>query len=271
MPRGISIVDTARIQGRLWTPDQLQPALWLDAADASTITVATGVSEWRDKSGNNRHFTQSTPANQPAYNRNGINGLGSVSYDGSNDALLRTPESWAYTYPITLFIVFRATSFTQSYNGLFGFYTDAGGGTAGWGDFIKSNGRSAIYTTGTAGQPNYDGTGIATYNTNQTYIFTGIHQNNSLVGLQNGNTDGSNSGTYTLRTNLGTLLMSIGADPTFSRWTPWLIGEVIIINNAALSTTNRLKIEGYLAWKWGINTNIPSSSPYINRPPMIGD
>ena len=272
MPRGVSRLDEARLQRRLWTPDLLRPALWMDAADASTITTATGISEWRDKSGNGRHFTQSVAANQPAYNRNGINGLGSISYDATNDALQRTPEAWAFQYPVTSFIVFRAAAFTNAYNSLFEFFTTNGPANAGWSDLIKSNGRSAVYSTSTAGtQPNYDGTGVATYVTNQTYIFTGIHQNNSLVGLQNGNTDGSNSGTYTLRTNLGTGPLYIGSSPMFSRYTNWQIGEVIITNNAALSTFDRLKIEGYLANKWGNAADTVASSPFLNRPPLIGD
>lgn len=272
MPRGISRIDEAMLQRRLWSPNLLQPALWLDAADASTVSVATGVSEWRDKSGNNRHFTQSTPASQPAYNRNGINGLGSISYDPTNDALQRTPEAWAFQYPITAFIVFRAAAFTNAYNSLFEFYTSNSSANAGWSDLIKSNGRSAIYTTTTAGtQPNYDGTGVATYVTNRTYIFTGVHQNNSLIGLQNGNTDGSNAGSYTLRTNLGVSPLYIGSSPMFGRYTNWQIGEVIITNNAALSTSDRLKVEGYLAWKWGIAADMVVSSPFVNRPPLIGD
>lgn len=272
MPRGTTRYDEAQLQQRLWTPALLRPALWLDAADASTVSVATGVSEWRDKSGNNRHFTQSTPASQPAYNRNGINGLGSISFDPTNDALQRTPEAWAFQYPVTAFIVFSAREFTNAYNSLFEFFTTAGPATAGWSDLIKSNGRSAVYSTSSVGgQPNYDGTGVASYVTNRTYIFTGIHQNNSLVGLQNGNTDGSNAGSYTLRTNLGTSPLYIGSSPLFSRYTNWQIGEVIITNNAALSIADRLKIEGYLAWKWGINNNIVTNSPFINRPPMIGD
>ena len=272
MPRGFNRYDEARLQRQLWTPDLLRPALWLDAADQSTITVATGVSQWRDKSGNNRHFSQSTPSSQPLYTLNGINGLGSISYDASNDALSRTPEAWAFQYPVTAFIVFRASAFNNAYNSLFEFYTVNNSANAGWSDLIKSNGRSAIYaTTTTGGQPNYDGTGVATYVTNQTYIFTGIHQNNSLVGLQNGNTDGSTSGTYTLRSNLGTSPLYIGSSPLFFRYTNWQIGEVIITNNAALSTSDRLKIEGYLAWKWGINSNVVRSNLFLNRPPMIVD
>ena len=59
--------------------------LWLDASDASSYTVATGVSEWRDKSGGNRHFSQTTANNQPAVST--INGKSAFSFDGSNDTL----------------------------------------------------------------------------------------------------------------------------------------------------------------------------------------
>lgn len=54
------------VNPQLWSPIQLSPALWLDAADSSTITIATGVSQWNDKSGNGRNVSQSTPAAQPA-------------------------------------------------------------------------------------------------------------------------------------------------------------------------------------------------------------
>jgi len=50
MPRGSSAIDDARLQRRLWTLDLLRPALWLDWADVSTISLATGISEVRDKS-----------------------------------------------------------------------------------------------------------------------------------------------------------------------------------------------------------------------------
>ncbi|MBE7038810.1 MAG: hypothetical protein E7404_07915 [Ruminococcaceae bacterium] len=45
------------------------PALWLDAADVSTLTLSNGnVSNWKDKSQNNRDVYQETDANMPLYN-----------------------------------------------------------------------------------------------------------------------------------------------------------------------------------------------------------
>lgn len=55
---------------KLWTPAQVSSAVWLDANDASTVTLnGVGVSQWSDKSGNNRNVLQGTAANQPKYYR----------------------------------------------------------------------------------------------------------------------------------------------------------------------------------------------------------
>ena len=41
----------------------------------------------------------------------------------------------------------------------------------------------------------------------------------------------------------------------------------IILFNVVLSTTNIQKIEGYLAWKWGLQANLPSGHPYKSAGP----
>jgi len=65
-----------------WSPlDLTGLALWLDSSDAASFTYSSGVlvSQWNDKSGNARHFTQGTTANQPS--RNGTkNGLDTVVF-----------------------------------------------------------------------------------------------------------------------------------------------------------------------------------------------
>jgi hypothetical protein len=57
-------------------------ALWLDAADASTITLdgSNNVSEWRDKSGNARHATQATSGSRPGYAADAVSGVSSLVY-----------------------------------------------------------------------------------------------------------------------------------------------------------------------------------------------
>jgi len=62
---------------------------WLDAADASTITLnGSTVSQWDDKSGSGLHVTQGAADNQPTYVTGELNGKAVVSFD-SNDTLAR--------------------------------------------------------------------------------------------------------------------------------------------------------------------------------------
>jgi hypothetical protein len=45
------------------------------------------------------------------------------------------------------------------------------------------------------------------------------------------------------------------------------IYEIIFILDTNITTTNRNKLEGYLAWKWGIQSYLPSGHPYLSAPP----
>jgi hypothetical protein len=39
------------------------------------------------------------------------------------------------------------------------------------------------------------------------------------------------------------------------------VAEIIHYNDS-ITTTQRQQVEGYLAWKWGLQANLPSSHPY---------
>jgi hypothetical protein len=66
-----------------WDPSMISTSIWLDAADATTLTLDNDgyVSELRDKSGNNRHATQTSAILRPNYTASGINGAGSIVRD----------------------------------------------------------------------------------------------------------------------------------------------------------------------------------------------
>jgi len=62
--------------------------LWLDASDATSITLAgTEVTQWRDKSGNIRHANQATVAKQPTLSVAAKNGLDVIDFNGSTDIM----------------------------------------------------------------------------------------------------------------------------------------------------------------------------------------
>jgi hypothetical protein len=61
---------------------------------------------------------------------------------------------------------------------------------------------------------------------------------------------------------------STGLDKDFA---DGYLAEVISVPNsgAVLPTAERQKIEGYLAWKWGLQGSLPVGHPYENNPPTL--
>ena len=275
MPRGVSRFDEAMLQGRLWTPDLVRPDLsfWVDAADQSTITIATGVSEWRDKSGNGRHFTQATGANQPSYSDTGFLGRPGITFDGSNDNLRLTGiNAQLANQTHGVYWVFRRISGNaggSGYNPTISVAT--AGSDAGALHYVKSStatGASYPYFI----QPtnnSYDLTSGPTYQNNIGYVMSfqanapsgatgwSVHRSGTLEGTTNA------IGTPNA-TNLGYVLAH---QATPARYLNCVFGEVLMVQNA--NTRVRQLVEGYLAAKWGVM--LAASHPFANRPPLIGD
>jgi hypothetical protein len=91
-------------------------ALWLDAADASTLfqddagttpAVANDavVGYWADKSGNGKHVIQATTDNKPLLKTAVQNGRNGIKFDGTNDVLANA--SFALAKPDTLIMAFK--------------------------------------------------------------------------------------------------------------------------------------------------------------------
>lgn len=68
---------------------------WWDAADSASVTLDSGrVSEWRDKSGKNRHFANSTSGStQPDYIAQGLNGKNLLRFAAASSQRLSVASS----------------------------------------------------------------------------------------------------------------------------------------------------------------------------------
>jgi len=89
--------------------------LWLKA-DSLELSDGDAVSQWSDVSGNNRHFTQSTSANQPVYKTGVFNGQPVIRFDGANDVLSRAFDANLNTEQMTLFIIADMNGDTGTWN-----------------------------------------------------------------------------------------------------------------------------------------------------------
>ena len=256
------LIDPYRF-GRLWTPADITTALWLDAADASTITTVSGaVSEWRDKSGNARHATQSTAASRPAYTNAGQNGLNVLTLDGSND-WLSLPDS---TNPSSGNATFVACK--PNHTAIGGFLIGRAYNWGSWQLASIATGASARYGMGrnTVDETVAVLTGLTN---NTTKILTGTYDNTNVRVSSNGGSFVSTA--YTPNpTYSASDATSIGVarDTSGNIASPFRgdLYEIIVFHTAPTQDTID-RVQGYLAHKWGLAGNLPAGHPYKSAAP----
>lgn len=267
MPRGLSLYDQALLQGRLWTPAELRPAIWLDSLDVSSLSFGAGVSEWRDKLGSGRNFTQATGTRQPGYDAVGFNGRPVLTFDGANSLLSgganTAMSNYAATNSWAVFYAGYATSTFRSAN----VYE----GNAFWGD------SGAYFSGGVMNSPDalftfsYDGTVDwveQPYTFNARSVIENSGDGTNLYARLNGAVAATVASGATLTQGA---LLHVGG-----QWgaagSPRLlnggISEMLIMRNFLRSRENAL-VTGYLAWRWGVQ--LAADHPFANCPPMIGD
>lgn len=271
MPRGFNQVDAASpwIANRLWSPLVLRPALWLDAADLSTITtVSGGVSEWRDKSGNARNATQSTAINRPTYESfdpntglpsNAIGtGLPAISFDGTNDSL-ELPTGFLFgATSVSVAMVLRGPTTAGSNNPIFGPSN------------TFNTGLELLYVSGSYVRiqtTNPYTSGL--WPTNNSFAITTLQASPTEVTGEN------NGATATPQAPGGIPQLAFNGVYTLGRYSNTLYGAFrvceFVISNESWSRAQRQMMQGYLAWKWNLSSLLVASHPYANRPPLIGD
>jgi hypothetical protein len=227
--------------------------LWLDAADSSTLTLSYPVvTQWNDKSGNGRNTT--TIGGSPTYSSNFINLNGVGTY-------LVGPYVNATQF-LTMFVI-ASVDFSQGTYA--SYYRLLSVGSTEANDYD-----SALYTsilhnassTEIGGYRNND-TNYNTVTTNTTFLMCLQYDGTNSINYLNGGSASSVESTG----SFGTTSYSIGRDVgntdgggSYTYW-PGNVGEVIIFNES-LSTTQRQQIEGYLAWKWGLQSQLPFIHPY---------
>lgn len=258
---------------QLWTPAQIATALWLDAADSSTITTVGGaVSQWNDKSGKNVNAVTDTISRRPTYSLNSQNGNNAVTFGGTQNLIFTEALVSGLKFSTTSFEGFAAvnpTSFSTAVSIIFG----ARGFAAGWMFGFSSNAPFVrLFSASDLWLP-APMSNIATVTEPQIFYFsaprggTGQYRKNdnllqsttSLVGTSSifQNTVNMRIGSYANDQNVATGFFQ-GS-----------IYELIIVGPTLLSDENRQKTHGYLAHKWGLTAGLPSDHPYKSFPPII--
>jgi len=232
----------------------------MDAADGSTLfqnsdgtTPATATSDpvgyWGDKSGNNRHATQATAGNRPTISATTQNGRRTLGFNGTSHVLASFTSA---LQPSSIFAVANCTSSGNFPLGNAILASDTTNHPLAW----IENGRWELVRWGQnmSGPIAADGT---------TNILSATNDGTTSTLFVNGGGAVTNAG--------GTFssgALTIGA-ATDTQYFGGRIAELLVYGRA-LTTTERQKVEGYLAWRWGLQAQLPSNHPYAYSFPGFG-
>jgi hypothetical protein len=245
--------------GGAWTPADITTLAWYDASDASTITEAAGaVSQWDDKSGNSRDVVQATGSKQPLWNLSD-----SINFNGTTETLNNAVPFMFANGEVDIFavstlasagsqqgVVFESNTGGQSGNGAYTIFASA---RSPYGDRMGCQIRKPDLTF----DLQYDFmTDTGSFN-NALHMYLCRDTGTSVVGYYDGLVGGTSA--YSRSAGYNFNLFSIGISM------PMNVREIVITSN--LSDADRQTMEGYLAWKWGLEANLPVGHPYLTEAP----
>ncbi len=243
--------------------------LWLDAADSSTITTSgSSVTQWRDKSSSGYTFTQGNTSLSPKYGLNTMNGLNVITSQGSQYLQI---TNWSQNFTTaTFFYVLQPTNSFSTWEFIGVLMSPQVTGTPYI--YIELFGlTSPNLFTATFSSYNNGGFGGNLGSgsiTGSTYLMTGLFRANTSTNSANVNGTpfgGYNfTGTANFSSSASNVTLYTAGYPGNSK--SGLYSEIIMFNRV-LSVSEYQQVEGYLAWKWGLQANLPSNHPYRMRKP----
>lgn len=283
-----------------WSPDDLTSLrAWYDADDSATIFDATtggslpssgnDVARWEDKSGGGYHVTQATAASRPHYVTNTLNGKPVMEFDGQDDWIeASTASHWAFLNQsggAEIVAVWKAgtSADPETLNTLL---STNRGSVSNHGCYLAHDSRSSVSrddvlvgairnaATGGSGTDYY----LAATNDNfhdantPTIVGLSLDLGNATADdkirfrVNGGTSQGGNTSTRNVSTSNPIDPLRLGYFNGSVGWLGGYIAEVVICN-AKLADSDREKLEGYLAHKWGLESNLPNTHPYKNSAP----
>ncbi len=253
----------------LWTPAQLGPAVWLDAAAAGTVTFdgSGAVTEWRDRSGNNRHVSAASASARPTFAASGTGGRPSVGFDGVDDMLSVAAGGSNGVSNVSILGVFRLRAGGSSED------LPIGLGTTG-----ATNATRLLYRS-----PNSTSLGWATWANDVPtsglgldiggsgyHVFGGVQSSaRDALLLRDGTTAAVLLPGNAIPVTSGAFSVGSLSGPSAGSYhTNMELAETVVVHRA-LATSERQRLEGYLAHRWGTTALLPADHPYRTAAPLV--
>nr|WP_146219536.1 hypothetical protein [Pseudomonas sp. RW407] len=270
-----------------WNPSLLTavPRLWLD--DSSPMTLASGaVSVWGDRSGNAWDVSQTTAANRPTPVSGGLNGRRTVLFDGVND-VLQTTATAAFglfqnrTYGYMFSVVKKTAADGSAINRIIA-SVSRGGSTPGIraAQYIGIDVGGANVHAGGGRRLDTDSFGYAadgaasagTWYMRLDYFRWADRQVDSYLDGQliaSGTSLWTGAGATSNTISTGPIGIGGAFSSSGFSAAAWADVEIAcsLMGNSQLSTDDVDRLFGWAAWRYGLQSSLPSGHPYKNSPP----
>ena len=250
----------------LWEPSNLAtPAnmsVWLRSDSGITETTSV-VTAWTDKS-TNANNASATTVYGPAVNAGALNGYNTVSFGGAKYMLISDAATLDLNSSGVSFIALVKTTVGSS-STLQGVITkdDTWLYSIEFDSTAPTPLGSASFTDGSTAESSTAGT--VTTNTWNILVM-----NKSDKFYVNGSDSGASAGVPAAN-NTHEVVVGAWYDNATTTFSNYLTGEIaeVIVYAGQLTESERQKIEGYVAHRYGIQSNLPSSHPYRNFAPTV--
>jgi hypothetical protein len=235
--------------------------IWVDGSDplgtGTPPANGTAVTSWKDKSGNSNHMAATTNG---TYSANSLNGFGTITF---NNSMYRSALTNVLYYPADVYVVVKVNSLTTAADicGISQVSADSFNSLT-FSEHTQSrwhNGSSSFLRT-----PN---TVSTTNETSTNFLIMSWSIGNSNFYIYRNGVLLRSTTTYSW-TRPASVVFLLGKRID-SGTTGQMLGSIaeVIVYNSQLTTTDRQKVEGYLAWKWNLKTQLQTNHPYYNVPP----
>ena len=273
-----------------WTPAEITTSLWLDASDETTITGTPTVTDWVDKSGNAYNFSATGNPQTDTSTENSLNviDLDGTDYFVSDD----TAATWKFLHDGTaaqVYIVIKPST-SSNPDALMGLYGTNSGGSATVGHSVAYDDRSgngynngflasvrrgvastaAAVVNGLAGDvlsPNTFTVLSSKIDADNGTAADRLEFNETGTLIPYANVD---TGTVSTSDPLSTLTIGAFGDSGARFPINGSVAEMVIVQGA-FSEADHQRMEGYLAWKWGLEADLPLAHPYKDAAPIVGE
>lgn len=241
-----------------WSPLN-DPGLvaWWNPQDTGKITLNSGnVASFIDES-NQQTAAQATSAKQPSYSStiNGLAALGATGTQFLNTSSFTQPAAW------TVCAVAQPANITGSLGIIGGDNTGARQAQY----LVTSSATLQSIAFNTAGGPF---TSSASGLTTAAHVVSAIRGATSIMAALDG-TNATSTTTSLTPSSFTTPLSLVAVNTSGGSNFNGLIGDVVL--TATATTSVKQKCEGFMAWKYALQGNLPGSHPYKSRPPYVSD